>query len=253
MLTLLVMLLAGGPTSPDAIATHATGPDIALSNRDYPREARVKRETGRTITRFLIDETGKARSCEIVQSSGSALLDARSCEIAMRARWRPARDAHGNPMPESWRWAINWRISRQPEINVEAPEPESVASRRSLTAKAVPAVIVGKANWAAMPPIKLRQTAFNPDRVSEEVRQIIAGNRCALPGARPNRYDLVVHYALLLSSNGAERALVEDIGCRPIETIVGSMITAPARLENVEPAAGATKQWHWGRVRFRTD
>lgn len=243
------------PPSPAAVAKHATGLSLTLTIRDYPREARAKGETGRVVFRYLIDVAGRARDCEIVQSSGSAALDAKSCEIVTRGRFRPARDVQGNPVPEYWRWAIEWRDPKGPIIVADELTPENQATPTSDTAKsapAAPAISVGQANWEAMPRLEMREGSFDPTRVNEEVRHIIASRQCEFPAARPDKYSLVVNYALLLSPDGTvEQALVEDVGCRPLETIVASMITSTLRLNSIDAPGVTGKKWHRGSIHFK--
>lgn len=71
-----------------------------VSPNDYPKEALRNRETGRVKVRFDIDSAGKITRCQVVTSSGSQSLDETTCERAgSRARFRPARDAAGKPVP----------------------------------------------------------------------------------------------------------------------------------------------------------
>lgn len=49
--------------------------------------------------------------CVIVESSGSALLDAASCGLAQRRfRYAAARDANGNPIAGQITRQIEWRL-----------------------------------------------------------------------------------------------------------------------------------------------
>lgn len=79
----------------------------------YPPEAKRKGEQGRVVAQLSVDKNGSATACRIVESSGSASLDARTCELALaNARFVPAKDANGQPVASTYtlpgvRWELN--------------------------------------------------------------------------------------------------------------------------------------------------
>lgn len=86
---------------------------------DYPIDALSKGQEGSVEIRFTIETDGLVRNCRVTQSSGVASLDETSCAvIKMRARFSPARDAKGNPVPWEMRRRITWRI---PAASSRAP------------------------------------------------------------------------------------------------------------------------------------
>lgn len=83
-----------------------------LSHKDYPKEALDRNEQGTVGMRYMVGVDGVPRDCAIVESSGSVSLDETSCRILMsRARFRPARDAAGKPLPSLSFTRIIWRLS----------------------------------------------------------------------------------------------------------------------------------------------
>lgn len=87
------------------------GPDT------YPLPALEERQKGRVGFRLAIDATGAVRRCDITRSSGFSALDAGTCALMMdRARFTPALDATGKPVPGSFVLAVNW------ELPAEGPE-----------------------------------------------------------------------------------------------------------------------------------
>jgi len=61
-----------------------------FSPRDYPQEALVKRQQGGVGFQLDIDPNGLPSDCHVIQTSGSKILDDRTCTIMMaRARFRP--------------------------------------------------------------------------------------------------------------------------------------------------------------------
>lgn len=86
-----------------------------ISVEDYPDSARELGEQG--TVRFALDvgAHGRPTSCRITGSSGSQALDSATCRIMVsRARFAPAIDAQGHPMPDTFRSSITWRGPERP-------------------------------------------------------------------------------------------------------------------------------------------
>lgn len=67
---------------------------------DLPVELRERRQGGELELTYRVNIDGRVSDCRITQSSGSPLLDARTCRlITERFRFRPSRDASGRPVP----------------------------------------------------------------------------------------------------------------------------------------------------------
>jgi TonB family protein len=83
-----------------------------FSSDDYPTSAMVRDEQGTVRAELGIDTHGRVEKCSIVQSSGHASLDGATCRILLRrARFTPARDLDGKPVPDSVTTpAIVWRL-----------------------------------------------------------------------------------------------------------------------------------------------
>ena len=76
---------------------------------DYPAAAIVAGEKGTVGFKLGVDEKGRAVTCAITQSSGSALLDAATCRLMIhRARFEPATDAKGRPVASSFSSRTRW-------------------------------------------------------------------------------------------------------------------------------------------------
>lgn len=123
LLFIAAAALAGVPSSGEAV-THASMASATFTVGDYPAAARAKGEKGRSIFRILVDANGKVRECITVATSGSAVLDQQSCRMASRTRFKPARDAQGQKVPEYLRWAIDWRDPERRDIIIEDPVPD---------------------------------------------------------------------------------------------------------------------------------
>jgi protein TonB len=82
-----------------------------ITTDDYPTAALRQEVQGTVIISVMIGTDGRVRSCLVTQSSGSKLLDDATCRLyTQRARFTPARDADGNPVPaqrtDRYRWQI---------------------------------------------------------------------------------------------------------------------------------------------------
>ncbi|MBA15104.1 MAG: hypothetical protein CMN73_01960 [Sphingomonas sp.] len=100
------------PPPEEQPATRATLISGAISNDDYPPEARRAGEQGVVVVRYRIEADGLARDCEVVRSSGSASLDTKSCALIVeRFRYSPARDANGQAVVQMQTLSIRWAAS----------------------------------------------------------------------------------------------------------------------------------------------
>jgi TonB family protein len=89
-----------------------------FSAMDYPKEAIVNEEQGTVHAWLLITADGRVQRCGIRQSSGSAALDAQTCDLFVaKAQFRPARGQAGRPVASLHERRLTWRLEdRGPEI-----------------------------------------------------------------------------------------------------------------------------------------
>jgi TonB family protein len=89
----------------------ATSPADWIRNDDYPAAAIRAGEQGTVRILLDIDASGAIANCEITGSSGSALLDARTCELMrQRASFVPALDLQGKPTASRYRQSFRWAL-----------------------------------------------------------------------------------------------------------------------------------------------
>lgn len=82
-----------------------------FDHRDYPREMLRRGIQAIVNFRVLVDGTGKPTSCHVQTSSQPQEFDVMVCRSVMkRARFEPALDADGRPVPSYWRQTVNYRI-----------------------------------------------------------------------------------------------------------------------------------------------
>ena len=146
----LAALLAGG--SATAHAGQAKGDRTSEAKpvgglvslfryEDYPAEALAKGEQGTVHFRLSIGTDGRVSQCAITQSSGHLSLDQTTCRImSERARFRPARNAHGKPTVGTAESRVTWRLPDEPE-SARVQPPASVTALMQLWS----ACVVGEA------------------------------------------------------------------------------------------------------------
>ena len=119
-LALLVQYIADRPTTETTTASRANrGPSPLvgsmggiISDDDYPALALDRNEQGTTAITLGVDRSGRVAGCTVTNSSGSELLDRTTCALARRrARFIPARDVNGDPVPAKYSTRITWRIA----------------------------------------------------------------------------------------------------------------------------------------------
>jgi len=77
----------------------------------YPREAKDQGLEGVVGVTVTVATTGRATECKVTESSGHAILDAAACEGIMRyARFEPALDRTGKPVPVTFSTRITYRL-----------------------------------------------------------------------------------------------------------------------------------------------
>jgi protein TonB len=106
------------PTGRPATALSARGnPGSWVVNDDYPAAALRAGEAGTVGFRLYVDETGTVSACYVTSSSGSAILDNTTCSLMKRrARFNPARDAAGQPIPAYYSNRLRWEIPEESRV-----------------------------------------------------------------------------------------------------------------------------------------
>lgn len=92
--------------APNRVVSHGR-----LPRMDYPAAALREERSGLTMTEVEIQPDGSPHGCIIVSSSGSPDLDLASCRGVMRANFRAATDAVGEPIVAKVRVPVRWAIA----------------------------------------------------------------------------------------------------------------------------------------------
>ena len=105
MTVLLTFALASALTLP----APANSPSNWAMDSDYPTGAKQRGEGGAVDYLIIISPEGRVSQCQITQSSGSAELDQRTCEVFYaRAMFKPAMDENNNPTSGLYKGRFTW-------------------------------------------------------------------------------------------------------------------------------------------------
>jgi hypothetical protein len=81
---------------------------------------------------------------------------------------------------------------------------------------------VGQADWASFPRLETENIAVPSGEMVGRVQRLMQRGECSFEGQRAQRFSIDINYAVRLDSAGnATQIVVQDIGCRPLELMVG--------------------------------
>jgi hypothetical protein len=87
--------------------------------------------------------------------------------------------------------------------------------------------------------------------LNNRVEKILADKRCTLEGQTKTRFDIVVPYAVLMDAAGKpEKVVVKDLGCAPIETLVGQIGSELANAGDFKVAHNSGRRWYVSEAYF---
>lgn len=93
-------------------AQPVTSPGRWLNSNDYPMHLVMRGVRGIVNFRLMVDEEGRATSCHIQQSTRPAEFDEVVCKAIMRrAKFNPARDGEGLPLPSYYNDTVRFSVS----------------------------------------------------------------------------------------------------------------------------------------------
>jgi TonB family protein len=108
--------VAAAPAAPGKLPKPVTSPATWLSQADYPPEAVRGHQEGRVGYRLEVAADGTVSHCTIVDASGSATLDAQTCQLLQdRARFEPASGVAIRTYPGRVRWTLPAVVETPPQ------------------------------------------------------------------------------------------------------------------------------------------
>jgi hypothetical protein len=112
-------------------------------------------------------------------------------------------------------------------------------------------VDVGRANWAALPPLnKVERVMPSPEMV-DRVETMLESGACTIRGQSAKRFDITIPYAVLVEPDGSSRrVVVAETGCAELETYVGVIVSAMAGAGDFRPTREAKARWFASELNF---
>jgi TonB family protein len=93
--------------------------DHLMTADDYPTAALQAGDYGVVSIHLQVTADGRVGGCAVTETSGSAPLDQATCSLALRrARFDPARDAAGQPIPGDYRTAMTFGIDEHQPLTI---------------------------------------------------------------------------------------------------------------------------------------
>ena len=87
--------------------------------------------------------------------------------------------------------------------------------------------------------------------LNDRIEKILREKRCSLDGQTKTRFDIVVPYAVLMDTSGKpEKVVVKDIGCEPIERLVGEIGSELANAGDFKVAHSSGTRWYVSEAYF---
>lgn len=78
---------------------------------DYRELTAGRLSSGTAMVSLRVNTAGRATNCQVVRSSGDAIVDAGLCPVlTRRLRFRPATDNRGQPVPYALHYVATWRL-----------------------------------------------------------------------------------------------------------------------------------------------
>lgn len=87
-------------------------PGEGLTDRDYPLSALRAGQIGDVVVMLTVSSAGLVSRCRVLDGSGVAALDERTCLSLGRLRLQPAIDVDGRPVEAVVTQRVSWRMSR---------------------------------------------------------------------------------------------------------------------------------------------
>jgi hypothetical protein len=122
------------------------------------------------------------------------------------------------------------------------------------TAVSVPANVqidVGQAQWATFPDLRPAPRNLPTGAMLTRVESILKNDECEMRGQSHRRFDITVPWLVQVEPDGRlSRLVVADMGCRPLEVYVATLVVALAQRGDIRPAAAAESRIYASEFNF---
>jgi hypothetical protein len=112
-------------------------------------------------------------------------------------------------------------------------------------------MFVGKFDPADFPNAKKVERRMPYADLNNRVEKMLSEKRCSIEGQTKTRFDIVVPYAVLMDSSGKpEKVVVKELGCEPLERLVGEIGSELANAGDFKTAHTSGRQWYVSEAYF---
>jgi hypothetical protein len=112
-------------------------------------------------------------------------------------------------------------------------------------------VDVGKFQATDFPELITLERRMPHQTMVSRVEQIFAKRQCTMAGQSQQRFDISVPYVVLMEPGGAaKRVVVKDLGCAPLEKLVGQIVVAQAARGDFPVKHDSGERWYGSEIAF---
>jgi hypothetical protein len=127
----------------------------------------------------------------------------------------------------------------------------AIASVLLAAAAATPQVDVGRFEAETYPRARMAQRDLPYAEFVGVVERVLRDGQCSFGAQTYQRFDVRVPYLVQLNSDGtANRVVISDIGCEPIEVLAGRVVLELDRLRDFQPTGRPAPGWFRSELRF---
>jgi hypothetical protein len=120
----------------------------------------------------------------------------------------------------------------------------------SASAATIP-IHVGRFNPADFPNAEMVARQMPHGALNIRAENILRSRQCSINGQNKDQYDIVVPYAVQLQPTGAAiKVVVKEIGCIPIERLVGEVAAELSKHGDFKPKHQIGEKWYVGEIYF---
>jgi hypothetical protein len=110
---------------------------------------------------------------------------------------------------------------------------------------------VGNTNWAEYPALQPPPRHLPTGAMLQRVETLLRERECVIQGQTYRRFDITVPWIVQVEPNGqVSRLVVADMGCRPLEVYVATLVVALANRGDIRPTAGSETRWYGSEFNF---
>jgi hypothetical protein len=130
----------------------------------------------------------------------------------------------------------------------------ALVSTPTATTVSVPADVqidVGQAQWATFPDLRPAPRNLPTGAMLTRVESILKDRECEMRGQSHRRFDITVPWLVQVEPDGRlSRLVVADMGCRPLEVYVATLIVALAQRGDIRPPAAREQRLYASEFNF---